>query len=616
MRKALLLAILALALAAPAAAGQTAAKCEANKLKTAGKYGQCFLKVLARAAKKRTSEADHSRCDSKFEKKWEKIEAKGGCAKTGDAPAVAGAVADHPGAITSLVGASSVSAGWGHTCASDSSGAAGCWGYDEYGQASPPAGNFTQVSAGGYQHSCAISDSGELLCWGGDSYGALSPPAGSFTQISVGLYHGCVINGSGELLCWGWDEHGQASPTAGNAVEVSAGMAHSCAIDSAGALVCWGAGTTDSNCDYPDWDCGQASPPAGNFTAVATGVLHSCAIDSAGALQCWGDNGSGQASPPAGNFTQVAAGHYHSCAIDSSGELACWGAGTTGTIACYHPAYDCGQARPPEGSFVALTAGKYHSCGIDVSGRVRCWGHDGYGQSSPPLLFRCWSGPLKVTGKYGACRLKAEAKAVKKESSADHSKCELKFTEKWAAAASRESSTYTGILDFGPLFEAEATGYGDTVAAIVACNDVECLSAQPNYPGWQDDPGGYEFTASMTPLVLRGQERQGGVADLLAAIGPDGTVRGLATRFPLPPWSPYYDPPEDGVMCSASGWDFMCGGYSFDIQLRSNAAGDLLSFKFYDAAADTVHVIDEDYSFVINDILGNAVDPHLLNIPE
>lgn len=43
-----------------------------------------------------------------------------------------------------------------------------CWGADYYGQASPPSGNFSAVSAG-YHHSCGIRDDGSIECWG-DGY--------------------------------------------------------------------------------------------------------------------------------------------------------------------------------------------------------------------------------------------------------------------------------------------------------------------------------------------------------------------------------------------------------------------------------------------------------------
>jgi hypothetical protein len=36
---------------------------------------------------------------------------------------------------------------------------------DEYGQATPPAGPFSQVSSG-YEHACAVATAGTVTCWG------------------------------------------------------------------------------------------------------------------------------------------------------------------------------------------------------------------------------------------------------------------------------------------------------------------------------------------------------------------------------------------------------------------------------------------------------------------
>ena len=52
----------------------------------------------------------------------------------------------------------------------------------------------------------------------------------------------------------------------------------------------------------------------------------------------------------------------------------------------------------------------------------------------------------------------------------------------------------------------------------------------------------------------------------------------------------------------------------FEVQLRSNAAGDLLSFKYYDASEDAILDVVETYEFVINDILGDVINPIFFNI--
>jgi hypothetical protein len=85
-----------------------------------------------------------------------------------------------------------VSAGGGHTCGIKSDGTLACWGYNDYGQSSPPAGTFTQVSAGEL-HTCGVKSDGTVTCWGDDSYEQSKIPTGTFVQVSAGAYHTCGV---------------------------------------------------------------------------------------------------------------------------------------------------------------------------------------------------------------------------------------------------------------------------------------------------------------------------------------------------------------------------------------------------------------------------------------
>jgi hypothetical protein len=64
----------------------------------------------------------------------------------------------------------------------------------------------------------------------------------------------------------------------------------------------------------------------------------------------------------------------------------------------------------------------------------------GGAHAAPPAAV-CQAAKLKTAGTYGFCRMKAEAKAVKKGStsklSTDLGKCDAKFVEKWAAVESK-----------------------------------------------------------------------------------------------------------------------------------------------------------------------------------
>ena len=52
----------------------------------------------------------------------------------------------------------------------------------------------------------------------------------------------------------------------------------------------------------------------------------------------------------------------------------------------------------------------------------------------------------------------------------------------------------------------------------------------------------------------------------------------------------------------------------YEMQLRSNATGDVLSFKYYDMSKDKILDITETHEFVIDEVMGNVVNPILLNI--
>ena len=149
-----------------------------------------------------------------------------------------------------------------HTCGVRESGEIECWGNNEvfsfkndgeedwvwYGQATPPDGSFTAVSAGGYI-TCGLRDTGEITCWGSNNYGLTTPPTGSFTAVSAGVNHSCAIREAGEIECWGWDHYGETNVPAGSFSAVSVGLSHTCGLRNAGAIECWGSnehGQTDA----------------------------------------------------------------------------------------------------------------------------------------------------------------------------------------------------------------------------------------------------------------------------------------------------------------------------------------------------------------------------------
>ena len=103
----------------------------------------------------------------------------------------------------------SVSAGGNHTCGLRADGAVACWGSDEYGQATPPEGQFASVSAR-WRHTCGLRVDGSVACWGWDEYGQATPPEGEFTSVSAGIGHTCGLRVDGSVACWGFDVRRQA----------------------------------------------------------------------------------------------------------------------------------------------------------------------------------------------------------------------------------------------------------------------------------------------------------------------------------------------------------------------------------------------------------------------
>ena len=261
-----------------------------------------------------------------------------------------------------------------------------CWGRDEYGAASPPAGLELTAIAAGYGYTCGIRTDRTHTCWGevgggsgdGDYLWRASPPAGlELTAIAAGRWHMCGIKTDRTPTCWGDDS----------------------------------------------WSGGRASPPAGlELTAIAAGYEHTCGIKTDRTPTCWGDDSwSGRASPPAGlELTAIAAGRWHMCGIKTD-EPHLLGLGRIrGGVAARRPRThryrswrrvyvrdqtdrtptcwgrdEYGRASPPAGlELTAITTGSTynsndytnsdHMCGIKTDRTPTCWGDNSFGQTSPP----------------------------------------------------------------------------------------------------------------------------------------------------------------------------------------------------------------------------------------
>jgi alpha-tubulin suppressor-like RCC1 family protein len=302
-----------------------------------------------------------------------------------------------------------ITAGWYHTCALDSAGQAYCWGRNNSGQlgtgnttssnvpvaikADDPTDalyskTITQITAG-WGHTCALDSTGQAYCWGENNYGQLgngtsggnqssydngidsnvpvavkaNDPTDAFygktiTQVTAGWYHTCALDSTGKAYCWGWNSSGQLGT--GNATYYSNVPVAVQSNNPTDALY----GKT--------------------ITQITASNLHTCALDSTGKTYCWGYNYYGQLGTGNATYysnvpvavqsndptdalygktiTQITAGWYHTCALDSTGKAYCWGenyygqlgtnqSGTDLSMQRYTPAYVMMKSDPLEVSF-------------------------------------------------------------------------------------------------------------------------------------------------------------------------------------------------------------------------------------------------------------------------
>jgi len=115
-----------------------------------------------------------------------------------------------------------------------------------------------------------------------------------------------------------------------------------------------------------------------------------------------------------------------------------------------------------------------------------------------------------------------------------------------------------------------------------------------NPPDWVDDPGAYEFTATISGgVVLNEGIQMGDEGDMFAAFDADENVRGVGIML-IPPFGPYQGTPV------------------FEVQLRSNAEGDLLHFSMSKTELKMV-LFDYQYFHFVGIML---LFCHLMTSPE
>lgn len=295
---------------------------------------------------------------------------------------------------------SSITAGYQHTCSTNSTQVAFCWGNGSAGQlgngsslqqSSPvsinmPTGtHMTQVTTGAF-HSCSVSSVGNAYCWGSNSYGQLG--IGSFSS----RFNPQVVN----------------TPSGVFLTQISAGNAHTCALDNLGSIYCWGEGkwgqVGDSTLITRTTPVLVTLPGGLTALSISAGGWHTCAVASDQNAYCWGFNEYGQvgsgtssteampvkvAMPNSESVIQVEPGNVHTCALTSNGKAYCWGAnkyGQLGNGSTTSQVTPTGVSMPTGVNFTHIEAGGEHNdlqgytCALGSNQKAYCWGFGVYGQ--------------------------------------------------------------------------------------------------------------------------------------------------------------------------------------------------------------------------------------------
>lgn len=292
-----------------------------------------------------------------------------------------------------------IDGGESHTCAVTKSGAAYCWGSNEWGQAGikfsiglgfsepqPVNGLFqapVEITTGG-NHSCAVTANG-AKCWGQNNAGQLGDGSNQSSDKPVD-----VIGLSGGPV---------------GVVAVAAGESHTCArfigSSKVNLVKCWGSNIFGQLGDGTYVDSAFPVEVVGlsGVVAITAGKQHTCALLDTGGVKCWGKGDDGQlgngdilhsgtpvnVSGLSNGVKAIAAGHNHNCALLESGSVKCWGANEYGQIGDGTSGIENEHTTPVavKGLVVrtsAIALGGWHTCALTDRGSVLCWGRNTYGQ--------------------------------------------------------------------------------------------------------------------------------------------------------------------------------------------------------------------------------------------
>ena len=278
-----------------------------------------------------------------------------------------------------------------------------CWPEEGFGEVTPPAGQYTDVSIAGGRL-CAVGEDQSIACWGTpDGVEPWDVPDGTYVAVDVGHVIACGLRTDQTIVCWG--KRGDAD----SAVTVWALDGRYTAVQLFGRGVCGVRTDQTVTCTEPksrdgpgrhryrDWapgswaSCGvrvdgtvhcpnapthyghHIVPGGGPFTDVVGREQFGCGLRADGTVACWGAyDGRGAPEPPSGHYTDIAVGYFGACGLRVDGTVVCWGDDRAG------------QRDVPAGRFKAISRGWVHACGLRPDGTVTCWGANIGGQLDVP----------------------------------------------------------------------------------------------------------------------------------------------------------------------------------------------------------------------------------------
>lgn len=453
-------------------------------------------------------------------------------------------------------GATSVSAGYSHTCAVVNGGLQ-CWGWNQTGQVNgTPGGNVlkptqviesgvTAVAAGG-MHTCAVVR-GAALCWGADGRtignansisGAPFKPtqliASGVTAISAQAQSTCAIVNGG-LQCWGENRRGEVGNgqtgehvrqpqeiIASGVTAVSVGSSSSCAVVR-GALQCWGK-KSDIAWSANSAPCAKISKRDKKSEPLkAAAAAADCERVNAGTVMLRPTEVISK------GVTAVAMSGATGCAVVHGG-LQCWGHNSMGSIGVSDsPSITPNPTQVISDGVTTVAMGSGATC-VLVNEALRCRGYNGYGAISSTIAldeigdsrpFSIGKGDVRTIS-----HAAADAVAVIEKMPgmvAPYLQGKLIVHKNAVYSVRRARGTYVGQtagermifdLDVTPLYPITGAISGTTTRDTVIPADAEC--------GGRDLPGELA-TASI------GLRKDNGFVDLRAA---------LKNEFPkLPPFA-------------------------------------------------------------------------------